>query len=243
MYRVFQNYDKFPPPYDSPPQGLTPKDYELSGGKTYYDSTYVPKDRDGEGAMMEHYDQKCLPIFPQKNNYTCSFVSLGNKAYFLRYEDRPKNTPKCCQFSLKNHPPRQDFLKHLPYNKQESAHLNNSLLAYSLTVYPGILFGYAFDKSLTPDSFDRTAELYRHPQSFYFSGYPNDPPLAPIVSQNYTNFRMEQPKASESWDQVAEMCSPQPELCCLFADDCSVNSSNNSQASFSWGSLTYTNPQ
>lgn len=242
MYRVFNNYQDFPPPYDSPPNVLSPSDYEVSDGSTYYDSTYIPKDRDGAGAMMEHYEKKCLPIFPQENNYTCSFVSLGNKAYFLRYEDRPPNTPKCCQFSLKNHPPRQDFLKHLPYKKEESAHLKNSLLAYSLTVDPGILFGYAFNKALTPDSFDRTAELYRHPQSFYFSGSPTDPPLAPIVSQNYRNFRMEQPKTSETWDQVAKMCSPKPEFCCLFKDDCPPNSLSNSPATASWANLKYTNP-
>jgi hypothetical protein len=93
MYRVFQNYDKFPPPYASPPDGLTPADYQVSYGATYYDSTYVSRDRDGTGAMMESYDKYCLPIFPMQNNFTCSFVSLGNKAYFLRYEDRPPNTP------------------------------------------------------------------------------------------------------------------------------------------------------
>jgi hypothetical protein len=64
------------------------------------------------------------------NNFTCSSVSLGNKAYFLRYEDRPSNTPQCCQFSLKNHPPRRDFIKHLPYNPKESSHVSNSLQAY-----------------------------------------------------------------------------------------------------------------
>ena len=55
MYWVFQNYDKFPPPYSNPPEGLTPSDYQKSFGATYYDSTYRPRDRDGEGAMMEHY--------------------------------------------------------------------------------------------------------------------------------------------------------------------------------------------
>ena len=36
MYRVFQNYDKFPPPYSNPPEGLTPSDYQKSFGATYY---------------------------------------------------------------------------------------------------------------------------------------------------------------------------------------------------------------
>jgi hypothetical protein len=227
MYRVFRNYDKFPPPYANPPEGLTPDDYQKSFGATYYDSTYVPRDRDGQGAMMEHYEKFCLPIFPMANTYTCSFVSLGNKAYFLRYDDRPPGTPQCCQFSLRNHPPRRDFIKHLPYNPQDSSHLGGSIQGYSYVVQPnppGILFGYAFYKEATPDSADPKARPYRHPQSFYFSGYytgnPDDPPNAPIVSQNYTNFSMRKPDPKETWDQVARMCPAKPEWCCLFSTDC-----------------------
>ena len=218
MYRVFKNYDTFPPPYASPPQGLTPDDYQTSWGATYYDSTYVPPDRDGAGAMMEHYEKFCLPIFPMSNNYTCSFVSLGNKAYFLRYDDRPPNTPQCCQFSLKNHPPRRDFIKHLPYSAQDSSRVAG-VQAYSMTP-GGILFGYAFYKEAQSDSYDKKAAPYRHPQSFYFAGYPVDPPNAPIVSQNYTTFRIQRPDPAKTWNQVARMCPAQPGWCCLFAGDC-----------------------
>lgn len=245
MYRVFQNYDKFPPPYDSPPQGLAPNDYEVSYGTTYYDSTYTPKDGDGTGAMMEYYKKRCLPIFPLDNQYTCAFVSLGNKAYFLRYDDKEKLT-NICLFSPHNHPPEADFIKHLPYNLEESTHVNNSLQAYSIRLPvkeggdPVILFGYAFNKKPTPDSFDKTAEPFRHPQSFYFSGYPVPPANAPIVSQNYTNFRMEKPP-SEIWSKVAEILPPNPGSCCLFGEDCFDLKSQLSKAqpSPSWDALTY----
>ncbi|MCF4129925.1 hypothetical protein [Methylobacterium sp. SyP6R] len=222
MYRVFNNFDAFPPPYANPPAGLTPGDYEVSYGTSYYDSTYVPADKDGTGAMMEYYDKRCLPIFPFDNKFSCAFVSLGNKAYFLRYADRPPETPQCCQFSLKNHPPRVDFIKHLPYNAAESRHVGDSLQAYSYRVGGklNILFGYAFDKAATPDAVDTAAAPYRHPQSFYFSGVPTDPPNAPIVSQNYTNFRMQRPDPEATWAQVARMCPAQPEWCCLFSTDC-----------------------
>lgn len=229
MYRVFKDYEKFPPPYASPPAGLTPDDYEVSWGATFYDATYVPKDGDGTGAMMEFYKDRCLPIFPSENHFTCAFVSLGNKAYFLRYENRPPGTPACCKFSPMNHPPRQDFIKHLPYSAERSTHVDNSLQAYAILVPAGdaeILFGYAFNKTATPDSYDKNAPPYRHPQSFYFSGSPTIPPNAPIVSQNYTNFRMEPPKAAETWDQVAEKCPPEPEWCCLFATDCPDKAQN-----------------
>jgi hypothetical protein len=218
MYRVFNNYDKFPPPYASPPEGLTPTDYQVSTGWTAYDSTYVPRDHDGTGAMMEHYEKFCLPIFPMNNNYTCSFVSLGNKAYFLRYDDRPPGTPQCCQFSLKNHPPRRDFIKHLPFSPADSARVAGTQ-AYSMTP-GGILFGYAFYKDPQRDSHDKKAAPYRHPQSFYFAGYPLDPPNAPTVSQNYTNFRMKRPDPAETWEQVAKMCPAKPKWCCLFTSDC-----------------------
>ena len=223
MFRVFQNYQNAMPPYTNPPSTLAPGDYQVSYGTTYYDSSYTPKDHDGSGAMMEHYDKYCLPIFPIKNNYSCSFVSLGNKAYFLTYkEDRPKDMPACCLFSPKNHPPAQDFIKHLPYSAEYSKRVSGSVQAYAKWVdSPNgkILFGYAFNKEASPDGY--TSKPYRHPQSFYFSGYPVDPadpskPFAPIVSQNYTSFRVQKPEAAQTWDLVEKMCPDKPVKCQLF---------------------------
>ncbi|MFC1751207.1 hypothetical protein ACFL2V_20685, partial [Pseudomonadota bacterium] len=212
MFRVMKNFENNQPPYTNPPSTLGGQDYTISYGTTYYDSTYMPKDGDGEGAMMEHYNDYCLPIFPiEDNNYSCSFVSLGNKAYFLTYEEnRPKDMPQCCLFSPKNHPPRTDFIKHLPYSDWRSAQLSGSVQAYS-TELAGpegpILFGYAFNKQASPNG--NTGEWYRHPQSFYFSG-DTTKANAPIVSQNYTSFRKEQPEAGNTWDQVAKMCTAKP---------------------------------
>lgn len=55
MYRVMNNYEKNPPPYSNPPSTLTPADYTVSKGTSYYDTGYIPADGDGFGAMMEHY--------------------------------------------------------------------------------------------------------------------------------------------------------------------------------------------
>lgn len=242
MYRVFNDYKEYPPPYGSPPAGLTPSDYEVSYGASYYDADYVPADKDGTGAMMEHYVDRCLPIFPGSNHYTCSFVSLGNKAYFLRYQNITADTPACCQFSLDNHPPRRDFIKHLPYDAQQSAHLDDTLQAYSIVVEPhDILFGYAFFKQPAPDTYDRSAPPYRHPQSFFFSGFfmPNAdvPPNAPIVSQNYTNFRMQKPDPRQTWAQVSERCTGEIPWCCLFPGDCPEKKGAVGATAPSWGSL------
>jgi hypothetical protein len=237
MYRVTQNYQKNPPPYSSPPSTLKPQDYTVSHGSSYYDTTYIPADGDGYGAMMEHYEKYCLPIFPIKdNNYSCSFVSLGNKAYFLTYpQDRPKNMPPCCLFSPMNHPPRQDFIKHLPYSPTRSGHLHGAVQAYALELQSPqgpILFGYAFYKNATSDQ--AGGAPYRHPQSFYFSG---DVTVAnaPIVSQNYTNFHSEKPDPAKTWDRVAQMCPKNPPPCQLFNPPPSLDSGKQPQ----WNKLEY----
>lgn len=239
MYRVFSNYDRFPPPYASPPSGLDPADYQASYGASYYDATYLPPDKDGSGAMMERYEKFCLPIFPSANNFSCAFVSLGNKAYFLRFEDRPPGTPACCQFSLHNHPPTRDFIKHLPYNAQQSTHLGGSVQAYSRQIGPQkILFGYAFEKQARSDEpGNPQAPAYRHPQSFFFSGSPTTPPDAPIVSQNYTDFRADQPDPRETWDKVAQICAPTPGWCCLFAGDCPDSPGSQATPAASWADM------
>ncbi|MBX8600791.1 hypothetical protein K5D40_00870 [Pseudomonas cichorii] len=241
MYRVTtDSYKKNPPPYSNPPTTLKPSDYSVSRGTSYYDTTYIPADGDGYGAMMEHYEKYCLPIFPIKdNNYTCSFVSLGNKAYFLTYEqDRPKGMPACCMFSPMNHPPRQDFIQHLPYSVERSKNLNASVQAYSIDV-PGpdgpILFGYSFFKDATRDQQGQAP--YRHPQSFFFSGDVSTAD-APIVSQNYTNFRVSKPDPATTWAQVAKMCPANPEPCQLFNPPATLSNGKKAQ----WNNLMPNRP-
>ena len=215
MYRVFNNYQSYPPPYAGrPPAGLVEgRDYEVSYGATYYDSTW--RGRGGEGAMMEHYERRCLPIFPIPNDFTCSFISLGDVAFFVTYEqDRPAGMPPVCLFSNYNHPPRRDFVSHLPYSTGDSQRLGTRAQAYSFWVRANdgrpiqtgaspdrtgngaILFGYAF----APAGAAAGAPI--QPSSFYFSGYPAPPANAPIVSQNYTDWAPVRPDPAQTWDQV-----------------------------------------
>ena len=204
MYRVFSNYDRFPPRTPRHRPVWTLRTIRVSYGASYYDATYLPPDQDGSGAMMERYEKFCLPIFPSANNFSCAFVSLGNKAYFLRFEDRPWHAG-LLPILLHNHPPTRDFIKHLPYNAQQSTHLGGSVQAYSRQIGPQkILFGCAFEKQARSDEpGNPQAPAYRHPQSFFFSGSPTTPPDAPIVSQNYTDFRADQPDPRETWDKIA----------------------------------------
>jgi hypothetical protein len=235
MYRVFQGYADNAPPYDkAPPPALKPgRDYEVSQGATYFDSTW--QGPSGSGAMMEHYKERCLPIFPISNHFTCSFISLGDIAFFVTYEnDRPKGMPPVCLFSPKNHPPRIDFIKHLPYAAGDSARLGNRVQGYSFwvdgnngkpiqvgvspdqTKNRAIMFGYAFMSEATKDRVDRSAKPYRHPQSFYFSGFPLPPANAPIVSQNYTDFAMVKPDPKKTWDLVSKIDPATLPACQLF---------------------------
>ena len=73
-----------------------------------------------------------------------------------------------------------------------------------------------FDSVPKPDRVNKAAAPYRHPQSFYFSGVPMNPPNAPIVSQNYTDFAMVRPDPAKTWGQVAKMCTGDVPRCELF---------------------------
>jgi hypothetical protein len=237
MYRVFKQYEKYPPPYDGrPPAPLREgTDYQASWGVSFYDSTWTGSQ--GKGAMEEHYDSFCIPIFPFANNYSCSFISLGETAFFVTYEDRPSWMPPVCLFSSHNHPPERDFIKHLPYARNDSAQLKGLVNAYSFwigpdgrpfqtgvtpdqTVLHDILFGYAFYAKPTPERVDRSVSPYPHPQSFYFSGVPYlaEVPLpnAPIVSQNYTDFAMVKPDPRKTWEKVAKIDPTSLPDCHLF---------------------------
>jgi hypothetical protein len=82
MYRVFNDYQTHLPPYaGAPPPPLREGvGYQKSWGTTYYDSEW--KGSQGNGAMEEHYEKYCLPIFPFANNYTCLFHLSGRDGVF-----------------------------------------------------------------------------------------------------------------------------------------------------------------
>lgn len=225
MYRVFNKYSEFPPPYaDAPPAGLKEgADYEKSTGTTYYDSTWTG--RGGAGAMMEHYENRCLPIFPISNKFTCSLISLGDVAFFVTYDkDRPAGMPPVCLFSKFNHPPKRDFIAHLPYSKSDSARIGAGGQGYSFWI--SAKDGKPVQTGVSPDRTDQQDIMFGYgfalrdgkimPQSFYFSGYPLPPANAPFVSQNYFDFKIVKPDPSETWDQVDKLNPASLPQCQLF---------------------------
>jgi hypothetical protein len=245
MYRVFgADYASYPPPYaGQPPAGLKPgTDYETSYGATYYDSTWTGAS--GQGAMMEQYDKRCLPIFPINNQFSCAFISLGDVAYFVTYpQDRPPGMPPVCLFSPSNHPPRRDFVSHLPYSAGDSQRLGPGAQGYSFWVAVtngkvlqagaspvlspdnAILFGYAFAPGMgAPVTGEPVDGGALQPSSFYFSGYPYPPTpapggptyFAPFVSQNYTGWTATQPDPAKTWALVSGLDVKTLPACQLF---------------------------
>jgi hypothetical protein len=225
MYRVYKQYKEYPPPYNpAPPSQLKEgTDYEKSWGKSYYDSTTVWPG--GEGAMMEYYENRCLPIFPISNKFTCAFISLGKIAYFVTYEkDRPAGMPPVCLFSSYNHPPRRNFIEHLPYSTGDSSQIGAGGQGYSFWISATDGTPYQTGVKPVPDIMNYIMFGYGFapkdgqvmPQSFYFSGYPLPPADAPFVSQNYVDFQVVKPNPAETWDQVSKLDPATLPQCELF---------------------------
>jgi len=181
---------------------------------------------------------------------------LGDTAFFVTYgKDRPKGMPPVCLFSPLNHPPRPDFISHLPYSPGDSAHLGNRIQGYSFWVSGGdgqpiqigvspdrtkdqaIMFGYAFETRPTRDRVEKSAKPYRHPQSFYFSEYPLPPANAPIVSQNYTDFAMIKPDPKNTWALVSKLDPKAVPACQLFRPPDSALIGSAESPARTWGDL------
>lgn len=226
-----------PPPW--PTEAAIGSQFQKSSGSSYYDSTW--RGPSGEGMMVESYTDFCLPIFPIPNQFSCKFISLGDTAFFVAGEgpDRPawmKDTPVCL-FSPQNHPPRRDFVKHLPYSPSDSARIGPGGQAYSFWVCGGpdgtctndgttYQSGQIMQTGASPDltaaggilfgyGFAKDASGAMVPQSFYFSGFPAPPANAPMVSQNYTGFRATRPDPSV-YAEVASLDAASLPVCQLF---------------------------
>jgi hypothetical protein len=102
-----------------------------------------------------------------------------------------------------------------------------------------IMFGYAFASAPTSDRIDRTAKPYRHPQSFYFSGYPLAPANAAIVSQNYTNFAIIKPDPAKTWDIVGKLDSKTLPPCQLVNPPSGVAGLANVARAPTWGDIKH----
>ena len=91
-----------------PPKGVQ---YLVGSGSTYY---YWERK-----AMLEIYDDFCVPIFgpldDKTNLFKCNFLNVNLTSYLI--SEPPSPFPSCCVFgSQVFHPPAPDFLKHMNFN-------------------------------------------------------------------------------------------------------------------------------
>ena len=92
---------------------LPPKNvkYMLGTGTTYYDWS--------QKAMLEVYDDYCVPIFgpltDKINQFRCNFLNVNLTSYLISLDPSP--FPKCCVFGEQVfHPPEPTFLNNMFYN-------------------------------------------------------------------------------------------------------------------------------
>ena len=124
----------------------------------------------------------------------------GDIAFFVTYpKDRPNGMPPVCLFSpLNTSAAAGSQPELLAHSAGHSARRHNRVRGYSFwvdhatgkpiqvgvspdrTKDQAVMFGYAFNSKPTPDRVDRSAKPYRHPQSFYFSGFP----MAPLMRRS-----------------------------------------------------------
>ena len=180
---LFVNNEDDPPPYldDTP----TNSDYEIGIGNVYYDVDI------GGGFMREHYDTKCLPIFPDEPfavldssdnlyariNFSCDFYTLNdnNTAYTVFHDDRPEGAPECCIIGNPFRAPPYDWFQNLPSKWQyqpfttsdEFVDMRNGYLIDMKNV------SYGFWNELIESPVD--GEKYSAPFVFYFTGLPPYP--------------------------------------------------------------------
>ena len=199
MYRVFNKYSQFPPPYPKCSSARVEGRDRLrkSTGTTYYDSTWTSPG--GEGAMMEHYENRCLPIFPISNKFTCSFISLRQNCLLCHLRKRPARRHAAGLSVFEIQSPRSAISSATyPMPKETGAQIGPGGQGYSFWV--SAADGKPVQTGVSPD---RTADqdiMFGYgfapgdgkimPQSFYFSGYPLPPANAPFVSQNYVDFKV-----------------------------------------------------
>ena len=131
-WKMFEFKSKGRPPFVE-----IPSDAKFILGETYYD---VKKKM-----MTEIYHNKCIDIFPEGRNFSCQFLSVDSKTYFIRF--LKDNTIKDCRLWSKNafYAPSQ-HVAHLM--KKETKKLSGHKSWYVLDIPRPGPFGLGFDQSL-----------------------------------------------------------------------------------------------
>lgn len=161
--------------------------YRISRGRTHYDWA--------TRKMTEIYEDRCIDIFPSGNEFSCQFLSVREKTYFIRYAlgDLSK-AESCCLWSKEPFwAPRPDVLLNMSFQQNKEINQEPADLWFYDIPLPGP-FGYA------------TARNSSRPVAFWF------PVIGGWVQQNFSHYVSTRPDSA-----VFEL----PGLCTGHLDVCS----------------------
>jgi len=191
MYFVFDvNYA---PPYDPIPIG---PNINVTLGQTYYDTTYQ-----GQGAMREVYNQRCIPIFfsgvfAANNNFSCDFLNVASSktSYLITHDDIPIGAPECCIIGQPFHPPPVNFAANM--TEKSSQTIDGVKVDFSAISLPDAgIFSLGFVSN-------STSQDYSTPYVFYMMGAPQ---IASWLYQKFKNFVVEKPDGK--WWEIPDSCN------------------------------------
>ena len=185
------------PAHTSPP---FPRDnipfppYSAGRMKSYYDWS--------QRAMVEHYLDACVPIFPQMSSndqFECRFLNVNETSFLITYNDtRPVWMSPCCLFEKPFHPPERRFLEKInastlpnlsPVNGKES-------VWWRVPIEPPTgPFFYAWNLPLRNGTDE--SQVYA---TFDFPG------IGSWVTQNFVNVSLDKRPPNETWVLPIEQC-------------------------------------
>eukprot|EP00757_Euglenozoa_sp_SAG-D1_P023649 gene23649-9852_t len=178
------------PPY--PHDNVPDPPYTAGRMKTFYDWS--------KRAMIEHYLDECVPIFPQMASgdpgFECMFLNVNETSFLITYKaTRPKWMPPCCVFGKPFHPPTRNFLESV--NKTTLSHTSvvngKESVWWRVDIEPPTgPFYYAWNLPLRNGKSE--SQVYA---TFDFPG------IRSWVTQNFFNVTLEQPPA-ETWKLPVE---------------------------------------
>ncbi len=157
-------------------------------------------------AMIEYYDDICIPNFEStSNNFTSNFLNVNGTAFLVVPDPRATGRPPCCIFGKPWNPPAPDFLQ-----KAAGVKYNGTGAFYIRPVFWWVLddpedpagpVGYSFFQD-TCSSSSITPNLTCTPSQFFFRG------TTGFASQLFDNYKVKKPHPSvfaipEPWTSLS----------------------------------------
>ena len=180
------------PPF--PKNNVPDPPYSAGRMKSFYDWS--------KRAMVEHYLDECVPIFPQMTKgerFECTFLNINETSYLITYADtRPSWMPSCCLFEKTFHPPSRHFLENLEASMlSDRSRVNGKPSAWWVVPIepPTGPFFYAWNLPLRNGT--NESQVYA---TFDFPG------IDSWVTQNFVNVKRDKRPPEDTWALPSAQC-------------------------------------